>query len=445
MTGPLAVPAAKAAANCRLCETPLKQPVADLGAQPSANSYLTAMEAAGAEQIWPLLALVCSACYLVQLRAYRSPQQLFSQYAYFSSFSETWLRHAAAYAATATARFGLGAASRVVEVASNDGYLLQFFAARGIPVLGIEPAANVAAAAIEKGLPTRVEFFGRASAARLVAEGLDADLLVGNNVLAHVPDLHDFVAGLRIALKPEGVLTMEFPHLLRLIEGTQFDTIYHEHFSYFSLATVERAFAMHGLRLFDVEELPTHGGSLRIYACRTESGRTTLPTIAALRARERAAGLGRIETYRAFGERVKALKRRLVAFLIEAKEQGKSIVGYGAAAKGNTLLNYCGIRTDFIDYVVDANPRKQGLFLPGTRIPVFAPRRIQQTRPDLVLILAWNLAEEIVAANADIAGWGGQFVVPVPEPRIVATPVQAALAGLILQQPAGGAAVSHPG
>jgi len=414
-----AVPLSLRASTCRFCGTPLDRSFVDLGAQPPSNSYLRPSDLTRVEGTWPLHAYVCGSCFLVQLEAFQSPEQIFSDYAYFSSYAASWLRHAETYADAMVARLGLDGRSRVVEVASNDGYLLQYFVKRGIPVLGVEPAANVARAAIEKGVPTRVGFFGRATARKLVEEGYAADLLVGNNVLAHVPNLNDFVAALRIALKPDGVLTMEFPHLLRLMDQVQFDTIYHEHFSYFSFSTAERIFAAHGIRLFDVEELASHGGSLRIFGSRTEADRPATPAVDALRAREAAAGLDRPETYDGFGERVKSVKRRLLAFLVQAKDEGKSIVGYGAAAKGNTLLNYCGVRTDFVDYVVDANPHKQGLMLPGTRIPIMAPSRLRETRPDYVLILPWNLTDEIVAANGYIRDWVGRFVVPIPEPRVI--------------------------
>ena len=350
----------------------------------------------------------------------RRPDAIFSDYAYFSSFSESWLHHARIYAEAMIERFGFGADHQVIEIASNDGYLLRWFQERGVPVLGVEPAANVAAAAAAAGIPTLVKFFGAATARELVAAGTRADLLVGNNVLAHVPDLNDFVAGLKILLGPAGVLTMEFPHLLRLMDEDQFDTIYHEHYSYFSFATVRRVFAAHGLTLFDVEELPTHGGSLRIYVRHDEDGSKPVgERVAALLAREEAAGLGRLETYRSFGERVQRVKRGLLRFLIDSKEAGKSIAAYGAPAKGNTLLNYCGIRTDFLDYTVDRSPHKQGRYLPGVRIPIHGPDRLRETRPDFVLILPWNLQEEIVGQMADVRSWGGRFVVAIPEVRIL--------------------------
>jgi SAM-dependent methyltransferase len=405
---------------CRFCGAPLSQVFVDLGSSPLANSYLEPGDLDKAEAFYPLTVYVCGECLLVQLPEAERPDAIFSDYAYFSSFSESWLRHAEAYAAAMIERFGFGPGHQVIEIASNDGYLLRWFQERGVPVLGVEPAANVAAAAEAAGIPTLVKFFGADTAREMVAEGKRADLLVGNNVLAHVPDLNDFVAGLKILLGPSGVLTMEFPHLLRLMDEDQFDTIYHEHYSYFSFATVRRVFAAHGLTLFDVEELPTHGGSLRIYARHDEDGSKPVgERVAALLAREEAAGLGRLETYRSFGERVQRVKRGLLRFLIDSKEAGKSIAAYGAPAKGNTLLNYCGIRTDFLDYTVDRSPHKQGRYLPGVRIPIHGPDRLRETRPDYVLILPWNLKEEIVGQMADVRSWGGRFVVAIPEVRIL--------------------------
>ena len=407
---------------CRFCRSPLRHTFVDLGMSPLANSYLAPERCEAPETFYPLHARVCEECLLVQVEEFEAPGEIFGDYAYFSSYSDSWLRHARAYTEAMVDRFGFGAASQVVEIASNDGYLLQYFAARGIPVLGVEPAANVAAVAVGRGIPSLVKFFGATTARELVESGHAADLLLGNNVLAHVPDLNDFVAGMAIALKPGGVLTMEFPHLLRLIEESQFDTIYHEHFSYFSFLTVRRVFAAHGLTLFDVEELPTHGGSLRIFGCHAAEagGAERAPTerVAALELKERHAGLDRIETYTAFGARAEATKRRLLAFLIAAKDAGRAVVGYGAPAKGNTLLNYCGVRGDFLDYTVDRSPHKQGQFLPGTHIPIFGPERIRETRPDYVLILPWNLREEIMAQTQFIGEWGGRFVTPIPEPRI---------------------------
>jgi SAM-dependent methyltransferase len=405
---------------CRFCGAPLSHSFADLGMSPPSNSFLRPEQLGRMEKFYPLHAWVCGACFLVQLEQFETPEQIFSDYAYFSSYSESWLAHAHAYTASVTKRFGLGEKSKVVEIASNDGYLLQHFVARGIPVLGIEPAANVAQAAEKKGVPSLVKFFGTQTAKELVAQGTRADLLLGNNVLAHVPDLNDFVAGMKLLLAPRGAITMEFPHLLKLMQENQFDTIYHEHFSYFSFLTARQVFAKHGLILFDVEEIPTHGGSLRVYARHAEQAdQAASPRVADLIARERAAGLDGLDAYQAFGEQVKDTKRRLLEFLIGAKRAGKRIAGYGAAAKGNTLLNYCGIRSDFIDYAVDRNPHKQGCFLPGVHIPVHGPERIRETRPDYVLILPWNLKDEIVAQMAEIRSWGGKFVVPIPQVKVL--------------------------
>jgi SAM-dependent methyltransferase len=387
----------------------------DLGASPPANSYLLESDRRRMEPFYPLHAFVCDSCFLVQLEELQTPQELFGHYSYFSSYSETWLKHAGAYAELMIERFGIDATKQVVEIASNDGYLLQFFRRRGIPVLGIEPAANVARAAEQKGIPTLVRFFDVNTARALVVMGKQADLLVGNNVLAHVPDLNGFVAGLKVALKASGVLTMEFPHFLKLMELNQFDTIYHEHFSYFSFLTAEKVFATHGLTLFDVDVLATHGGSLRVYGCHAVARRPVSDRVAELRERERAAGLERLETYQGFADRVRETKRELLGFLLAVKAAGKTIVGYGAPAKGNTLLNYCGVGPDFLDYTVDRNPHKQGLYLPGTHIPIHHPDRIAETKPDYVLVLPWNLREEIMAQMAYVRDWGGRFVVPIPE------------------------------
>ena len=406
--------------SCRLCGDPLTQTFADLGASPLANRYLSADQLNDMEPFYPLRAYVCSSCLLVQLDEFESPADIFSDYAYFASYSDSWVEHARLYTDMAIARFGLGAQHQVIELASNDGYLLQHFVAKGIPVVGIEPAANVASEALRKGIPTLVEFFGEGMAHRLVAEGTQADLLVGNNVLAHVPALNDFIRGMALVLRRGGAITMEFPHLLKLIEGSEFDTIYHEHFSYFSLITAEKAFARHGLRLFDVEELPTHGGSLRIYASHAaDTSRPPSPRLEGLREREKAAGLHRLDLYLSFGERVKETKRRLLQFLIDAKRAGRTVVGYGAPAKGNTLLNYCGVRSDFLDYTVDRSPHKQGRFLPGTHIPIHHPDRITETKPDYVMILPWNLRDEIMSQMAHVRAWGGRFVIPVPEAIVV--------------------------
>ncbi|HLY49391.1 MAG TPA: class I SAM-dependent methyltransferase [Solirubrobacteraceae bacterium] len=404
---------------CRFCAAPLEQVFADLGMSPLANSYLTPEQANAMEPFYPLKAFVCSSCLLVQLEEFEAPDHIFSEYAYFSSYSSSWLEHSQSYVEQMIDRFGVDERSHVVELASNDGYLLQYFHRRGVPVLGIEPAANVAKVAIQKGIPTLVEFFGAESARSLVAESA-ADLLIGNNVLAHVPGLNDFVAGMKILLKPEGVITMEFPHLIRLIEENQFDTIYHEHFSYFSLLSVSRVFAVHGLRVFDVEELPTHGGSLRIYGCHVED--ETKPEserASELAARERQGAYDQLETYRAYAGRVQEEKRDILSFLIDLKRQGLSIAGYGAPAKGNTLLNFCGIGTDFLDYTVDVNPSKQGHLLPGSHIPIRAPAALRETRPDVVLILPWNLREEITKEHAYVREWGGRFASRAPAMRIL--------------------------
>ena len=405
---------------CRFCGTPLEHSFCDLGMSPLSNSYLSTPELQLPEKFYPLHAYVCSQCFLVQLEAVETPERIFGDYAYFSSYSQSWLEHARAYCDVMTTRLGLTDRHQVVEIASNDGYLLKNFSAQGIPVLGIEPAANVARVAESNGIPTRVNFFGTRIARELKLEGVQADLLIGNNVLAHVPDLNDFVAGMKILLKPGGVITLEFPHLLRLMMGNQFDTIYHEHFSYFSLITVDRIFAKHGLAIVDVDSLSTHGGSIRIHAVHTgASARPVSLAVGQLKSMELQAGLQTLQAYAAFAAQVKLTKRRLLAFLIGVKDAGKSIVGYGAPAKGNTLLNYCGIRRDFIDYTVDLSPHKQGKFLPGTHIPVYAPEKIRDTQPDYVLVLPWNIKDEIMAQMSYIREWGGQFVLPIPEVRVV--------------------------
>ena len=404
---------------CRFCGQVLRRTFVDLGMSPLCESYVPPERLDAMEPFYPLRVLVCDNCLLVQLREYVRAEEIYSEYAYFSSYSDSWLDHARRYAEMAIDRFQLGPDKMVVEVASNDGYLLQYFLARGIPVLGIEPAANVARVAQQKGIPTLVRFFGRRTAAELAAGGTRADLLVGNNVLAHVPDLNGFVAGLKDLLATGGTITMEFPHLLRLVEGNQFDTIYHEHFSYLSLWVTERVFAAHGLTIFDVEELGTHGGSLRIYARHVEeSDRPVRTSVEELRRRETDGGYHRIVGYLGFAERVAETKRKLLEFLIGACRQGKRIAGYGAPGKGNTLLNYCGIRADFLDYTVDRNPYKQGQFLPGTHIPIFPPERLAQTRPDYILILPWNLKDEIMAQLAYARDWGARFVVPIPEVEV---------------------------
>ncbi len=404
---------------CRFCGNSLTTTFVDLGGSPLSNSYLCAEGLRLMEPFYPLHLYVCDTCFLVQLPETLSPKHIFSDYAYFSSYSASWLKHAQDYRDRMIGRFGFDRSSQVIELASNDGYLLQYFREKAIPVLGIEPAENVAKVAMGAGIPTLVKFFGTNTARELTAEGTVADLLIGNNVLAHVPDINDFVAGMKIVLKPHGIITMEFPHLERLMEETQFDTIYHEHFSYFSFITVEKIFSGHGLTIFDVEELPTHGGSLRIYARHTEdSSQPVVGRVADLLSREQAGGFTETGHYLSFAERVKETKRNVLSFLIDAKQQGKSIVGYGAPAKGNTLLNYCGIRSDFIDYTVDRSPHKQGLYLPGVHIPIYAPERISETRPDYVVILPWNLRDEIMEQMSHIRSWGGQFVVFVPEVKV---------------------------
>jgi SAM-dependent methyltransferase len=405
--------------GCRFCGTKLEHTFVDLGMSPLCESFLPGEQLNQMEAFYPLHAYVCGSCFLVQLEAYVTPEHIFSDYAYFSSYSDSWLAHAKKYTDQMMERFGIGEKSFVVELASNDGYLLQYFVEKRVPVLGIEPAANVAAVALKKGVPSLVKFFGRETARELAAAGKQADLLLGNNVLAQVPDLNDFVAGMKILLKPAGVITMEFPHLQRLMEENQFDTIYHEHFSYFSFVTVEKIFAAHGIALFDVEELSTHGGSLRIYGRHEEdSSKPVTERVWELRAREEGAGTTRLETYSRFAEQVKETKRKLLEFLIFAKRNGKKIAGYGAPGKGNTLLNYCAIRTDFLDYTVDRNPYKHGRFLPGTHVPIFPPDRIRETKPDFLLILPWNLKDEIIKQNGFIREWGGKFVVPIPEVQV---------------------------
>ncbi len=405
---------------CRFCGTGLEHVFADLGASPLANSFVNPGDRDKTETRFPLRVLVCRECLLVQLPEFETPENIFSDYAYFSSFSKSWLDHARRYVDEMTARFWLTGKSQVVEVASNDGYLLRFFKERSIPVLGIEPAANVAETALADGIPTVVRFFGEQTARDLANQGYAADLLLGNNVLAHVPDLNDFVRGLGILLASKGVITMEFPHLMRLMEHNQFDTIYHEHFSYFSLATVRRVFASHGLRIFDVQELPTHGGSLRIFAAHHAARRhTDTPAVQTLLETERERGLDRIETYLDFDQQACATRSKLLEFLAGLEAEGVSIAAYGAPAKGNTLLNYCGIGPEVIDYTVDRNPHKQGKLLPGSRIPIYAPEKLRETRPDYVFILPWNLRDEISSEWAEIADWGGRFFVAIPEVEVL--------------------------
>lgn len=400
-------------APCRFCQAPLEHVFADLGMSPLANSYLPPEEVNAMEPFFPLRALVCGKCRLVQLEEFESAEGIFSDYAYFSSYSTSWLEHAERYVEQMIERFSLGPDSHVVELASNDGYLLQYFHERQVPVLGIEPAANVAKVALQKGIPTLVEFFG-VETARSLEQSSRADLLLGNNVLAHVPDLNDFVGGMKVLLKEGGVITMEFPHLMRLVAENQWDTIYHEHFSYFSFLTVREVFAAHGLRLFDVDELPTHGGSLRIYGCHADDPRADTERTRELLERERAAGFEDLGFYTEYGRRVEEEKREILEFLIGLKRDGKRIVGYGAPAKGNTLLNYCGIRTDFLDYTCDLNPHKQGHYLPGTHIPIRSPDVLREDRPDVVLILPWNLKDEVMEQLSYIREWGGVFAARAP-------------------------------
>jgi SAM-dependent methyltransferase len=404
---------------CRFCGAPLKHDFVDLGSTPLANSYVTAEEIAqGLDKSFPLHARVCDACFLVQVDAPVSSEAIFSDYAYFSSYSDSWVAHARRYADAMIERFGLGPQSLVIEVASNDGYLLQHFMARGVPVLGVEPAANVAEAARARGVPTEVAFFGKDTARRLAARGVAADLTAANNVLAHVPDIGDFVAGFAEILKPGGVATFEFPHVLNLIRELQFDTIYHEHFSYLSLVAVERVLGANSLTAFDVEELPTHGGSLRLFVCREGADRAPTPRLEAARSAERAARLDAIEGYAGFAEKVEAVKTSFLNFLARAKAEGKTVAAYGAAAKGNTFLNVCGVNANDIVCVYDRSAAKQGKLLPGSHIPIGAPATIADTRPDYLVILPWNLREEIVAQMAEIREWGGKFVIAVPETRV---------------------------
>jgi len=388
---------------------------------PVSNDNIKPERLTAMEPFYPLHAFVCESCWLVQLEQFQAADEIFSdEYAYFSSFSKSWLEHARNYAEKVTDRFRINQESQVVEIASNDGYLLKNFIERGVRTLGVEPCANVARAAEEIGIPTLVKFFGVNTAQEMVGDGIRAELLIGNNVLAHVPDLNDFVKGMKVLLAPQGVITMEFPHLKKLIELNQFDTIYHEHFSYFSLVTVEKVFREFGLVIFDVEEIPTHGGSLRIYARHdTDTGKPVLDSVHKLREQEIHAGFTDTAIYRNYAEQVKETKRRLLSFLIEAKSQGKRIAGYGAPAKGNTLLNYCGIRHDFLDYTVDLSPHKQGLYLPGTHLPIYSPDKISETRPDYVLILPWNLKDEVMNQMSHIREWGGRFVVPIPELQVL--------------------------
>ncbi len=403
---------------CRFCQELLADEFANLGMTPLANSYISPEHENSMEPFYPLRAYVCANCKLVQLEQFETPSGIFSEYAYFSSYSTTWLDHSRRYAEQMTRELGLGPDSHVVELASNDGYLLQYFRDRGIPVLGIEPAANVAKVAVEKGIPTLVEFFGVESARSLIPAS-SADLLIGNNVLAHVPDLNDFVAGMKLLLKPRGTITMEFPHLLRLISESQWDTIYHEHFSYFSWLTVSKVFAAHGLRLFDVEELPTHGGSLRIYGAHIDDPRPEHSRARDLAQREHDAGLDDLEAYTRFSERVASDKLDILHFLVELRRAGKRIAAYGAPAKGNTMINYCGIGRELIEFTCDLNPHKQGHFLPGSHLPIREPEAIREQTPDVVVILPWNLCAEITEQLSFIKEWGGQFAARAPELRLL--------------------------
>jgi SAM-dependent methyltransferase len=406
--------------TCRACGNRLDKAFLSLGNSPLSNAYLSERDLNKAEPYYPLDLFVCGKCFLVQLEEFEKPKDIFSSdYAYFSSYSQSWLDHCQRYVKMIVDRFGFDKDSFVIEVASNDGYLLQYFKDYDIPVLGVEPAGNTAEVAIKKGIPTDVTFFNTPYAQKMLESGRQADLIIGNNVLAHNPYLNDFVEGLRIVLKPGGIVTMEFPHLLQLIRGNQFDTIYHEHFSYFSFFTAKELFAAHGLEMFDVEEIPTHGGSLCIYARHAADGSKPVSwRVGDLLKKERDAGLLDLETYSCFSENVRSTKRNLLEFLIDARNEGKKIVGYGAPAKGNTLLNYCGIRTDFLDYTVDISSHKQNKFLPGTHIPIFHPDRIREDKPDYVLILPWNIKEEIMAQMAHIREWDGKFVVPIPKVEV---------------------------
>ena len=404
---------------CRLCGSPLTTTCVDLGMSPLCESFLAADQTNQMEPYFPLHALVCGTCFLVQLQEYIKPAEIFTEYAYFSSFSTSWVEHARRYCEMIAKRLGLNPQSSVFELASNDGYLLQHFLPMGIPVLGIEPAGNVAQAAIAKNVPTMVEFFGRDLARRLVSEGRRADLIIGNNVLAQVPDLNDFAAGMAYLLAPHGVITLEFPHLERLIEGNQFDTIYHEHFSYFSFIAIDRLAREHALRIFDVEQLTTHGGSLRVYLCRADANHVTSPSVEALLVHERLAGYESLETYAAFAHRVHRTKRELLSFLIECKRRGARICGYGAPGKGNTLLNYCGIGRDFLDFTVDRNPYKHHRYTPGMHIPIHPVSAIDEAPPDYLLVLPWNLKNEIVEQMRHVGEWGCKFIMPIPTVEVI--------------------------
>ncbi len=405
--------------DCRLCDAPLTETFVDLGMSPLCESYLRADQLDAPETFYPLHVRICRECLLVQLPAYVPGEEIFSDYAYFSSYSDSWVAHARRYAETMRARLGLGPDSLVTEVASNDGYLLQHFVAAGIPVLGVEPARNIAEVARQRGIRTENVFLGAETGAELAERYGRADLVVANNVYAHVPDLRGFTAGLAALVKPDGLVTLEFPHLLRLIERRQYDTIYHEHYQYLSLRTAQRALATGGLRVVDVEELSTHGGSLRVYARPEGSAGETGEAVARLLAAEAAAGLHTLDGHRGFAEAVAAVKRDLMGFLLEARAKGATVVGYGAPGKGNTLLNHCGIRSDLLAWTVDRSPYKQGLFLPGTHIPIYEPERIARERPDYILVLPWNLREELTAQLAYVREWGGRLVFPIPQLEVV--------------------------
>ena len=406
--------------NCAFCHHPLTHTVVDLGVGPLVDAYVKPEELQRMDPFLPLHVYVCDQCFLVQLPEAASPEQMFGDYPYFSSVSASWLQHAQRYVEAVTPRFGLNSQTQVIELASNDGYLLQYFKAKDIPILGIEPARNVAAVAQSRGIPTVAEFFGVATARKVLAQHGAAQLLLGNNVMAHVPDRNDFVAGMKILLAQGGVVTLEFPHLLRTLQGNQFDQIFHEHFSYLSLVTLQRIFRAHGLEIFDIEELPTHGGSLRIFARHAEDTQQPVaPAVEAMAQRERDEGLEDLQRYARFAQQVRETKFKLLEFLINAKRQGCSIVAYGAPGKGATLLNYCGVRSDFIDYIVDRSPHKQGLYMPGVRLPIFAPDKVRETRPDYVLILAWNLKDEVMAQMDFVREWGARFIVPIPEVMVV--------------------------
>lgn len=405
--------------NCRFCSTNLENTFADLGMSPLSNAFIEKNKADKKEEFYPLKVYVCKECFLVQIPEYSSPEEIFKEYAYFSSYSDSWLEHASKYTDMMVNRFGFDKSSLVVELGSNDGYMLQYFQKKNIPVLGVEPAENVSEVAVEKGIPTLVEFFNTKTANEMKEEGKMADLLMGINFLAQIPDLNDFVKGMKTVLKPNGVITVEFPHLLQLMENNQFDTIYHEHFSYFSFLTIEKIFEEHGLSMFDVEELPTHGGSLRVYAKHSENmTHRVSKNVEGLKKKETKEGMDRLETYQCFNEKVKKTKRNILKFLVAEKDKGKTVVGYGAPAKGNTLLNYCGIGTDFMDFTVDRNPYKQETLSPGSRIPVFAPAKIWETKPDYVVIMPWNLRDEIAEQMHDIRDWGGKFVTFIPNVEV---------------------------